>query len=136
MIKIGIVCYPTFGGSGVVATELGMALSKKKFQVHFISYKKPVRLKSLSNNIFFHKVDVPNYPLFEFPPYELALTTKIVQLVESNIIQILHVHYAIPHAYAAVSAQKILLSKGLSIPIITTLHGTDITLLGKRPSVR
>ena len=136
MIKIGIICYPTFGGSGVVATELGVALSKKNFQVHFISYEKPVRLKSLTDNIFFHKVDVPNYPLFEFPPYELALTTKIVQLVESNTIQVLHVHYAIPHAYAAVSAQKILLSKGLSIPIITTLHGTDITLLGKRPSVR
>ena len=136
MIKIGIVCYPTFGGSGVVATELGIALSKKNFQVHFISYEKPVRLKSLNHNLFFHKVEVPDYPLFEFPPYELALTTKIVQLVESNVIQILHVHYAIPHAYAAVSAQKILLNKGLSIPIITTLHGADITLLGKQPFVR
>ena len=136
MIKIGIVCYPTFGGSGVIATELGVALSKKKFQVHFISYKRPVRLKSLNDNLFFHKVDVPDYPLFDFPPYELALTTKIVQLVEAKSINVLHVHYAIPHAYAAVSAQKILLSKGIYIPIITTLHGTDITLVGKQPFVR
>ncbi len=136
MINIGIICYPTFGGSGVVATELGIALSNKNFQVHFISYEKPVRLNYLNDNLIFHKVNVPNYPLFKFPPYELALTTKIVELVESGAIQVLHVHYAIPHAYAAVSAQKILKSKGYTIPIITTLHGTDITLLGNQPSVR
>ncbi len=136
MIKIGIVCYPTFGGSGVVATELGIALSNNNFQVHFISYEKPVRLNHLNEKLIFHKVKVPNYPLFKFPPYELALTTKIVELVESESIEVLHVHYAIPHAYAAVSAKKILQGKGYNIPIITTLHGTDITLLGNQPSVR
>jgi len=136
LIKIGIVCYPTFGGSGVVATELGIALSNNNFQVHFISYEKPVRLNHLNEKLIFHKVKVPNYPLFKFPPYELALTTKIVELVESESIEVLHVHYAIPHAYAAVSAKKILQGKGYNIPIITTLHGTDITLLGNQPSVR
>jgi N-acetyl-alpha-D-glucosaminyl L-malate synthase BshA len=134
MKNIGIVCYPTFGGSGIVASELGKALSKKH-QIHFIAYKKPVRFDNSNSNMFFHKVDVPVYPLFEYPPYELALTTVIVEVVEKFSLELIHVHYAIPHAYSAINAQAILLQKGLKIPIVTTLHGTDITLVGKSPSV-
>tara|TARA_Y100000589_G_scaffold131563_2_gene125309 strand:- start:3824 stop:4924 length:1101 start_codon:yes stop_codon:yes gene_type:complete len=132
MLKIGIVCYPTFGGSGIVASELGKHLSRKHM-IHFISYEKPVRLNIDNSNIFYHKVEVPKYPLFEYPPYELALTAKIVEIVEKYNLDILHVHYAIPHAYAAVSAQQILKQKSILIPIVTTLHGTDITLVGTLP---
>jgi len=134
MSKIGIICYPTFGGSGIVASELGKGLSQKH-EVHFISYQKPVRIDLLSDNIFFHQVYVPTYPLFEYPPYELALTARIVEVVEVFNLDVLHVHYAIPHAYAAVNAQQILLEKNIFIPIVTTLHGTDITLVGKSPFV-
>lgn len=134
MNKIGIICYPTFGGSGIVASELGKHLSHK-YEVHFISYEKPVRLDLTERNIYFHKVSIPHYPLFEYPPYELALTARIVEVVESFNLQLLHVHYAIPHAYAAVNAAQILLEKNIIIPIITTLHGTDITLVGKSPFV-
>lgn len=135
MKRIGIVCYPTFGGSGIVATELGKALSEKKYFIHFISYEKPVRLGSLKKNFSFHKVKIPSYPLFHYPPYELALTAKIVEVVKRKKLDLLHVHYAIPHAYAAVNAKKILKSDGINIPIVTTLHGTDITLVGKSPFV-
>ena len=134
MSKIGMICYPTFGGSGIVASELGKGLSNKH-EIHFISYQKPVRVNLLSENIFFHKVHVPAYPLFEYPPYELALAARIAELVEKFKLDLLHVHYAIPHAYAAVNAQQILLEKNIFIPIITTLHGTDITLVGKSPFV-
>ncbi len=134
MRNIGIVCYPTFGGSGIVASELGRALSHK-YTVHFIAYKKPVRLNKLNENILYHKVDVPKYPLFEYPPYELALTTTIVEVVKKYNLDLIHVHYAIPHAYAAVNARQILLDNDIDIPIITTLHGTDITLVGKNPYV-
>ena len=134
MKNIGIVCYPTFGGSGIVASELGKVLSTKH-KIHFIAYKKPVRFDNSNSNMFFHKVDVPVYPLFEYPPYELALTTVIVEVVEKFDLDLIHVHYAIPHAYSAINAQAILLEKGLKIPIVTTLHGTDITLVGKSPSV-
>jgi len=135
MKKIGIVCYPTFGGSGIVATELGKALSERNYFVHFVSYERPVRLGALRKNFSFHEVKIPSYPLFHYPPYELALTAKIVEVVEKKKIDLLHVHYAIPHAYAAVNAKKILKSKGINIPIVTTLHGTDITLVGKSPFV-
>lgn len=134
MSKIGVICYPTFGGSGIVASELGKGLSNKH-EIHFISYQKPVRLNKSSKNIFFHKVHIPAYPLFEYPPYELALAARIVEIVEKFKLDLLHVHYAIPHAYAAVNAQQILLEKNISIPIVTTLHGTDITLVGKSPFV-
>lgn len=130
---IGIVCYPTFGGSGVVATELGLAFSKKGHQVHFITYKQPVRLELLSANVHFHEVHVPDYPLFHYQPYELALSSKLVDTVKEFDIEILHVHYAIPHAYAAYMAKKMLLEEGINIPIVTTLHGTDITLVGSHP---
>ena len=135
MKRIGIVCYPTFGGSGIVATELGKALSEKNYFIHFISYKKPVRLGYLKKNFSFHEVKIPSYPLFHYPPYELALTAKIVEVVKKSKLDLLHVHYAIPHAYAAVNAKKILKSNGINIPIVTTLHGTDITLVGKSPFV-
>ena len=131
-MNIGIICYPTFGGSGIIASELGKGLSIKH-KVHFISYKKPVRLNTEDSNIYYHEVNVPNYPLFEYPPYELALAAKIVEVVKMYNLNILHVHYAIPHAYAAVSAQQILLDQNIKIPIVTTLHGTDITLVGKTP---
>ncbi len=133
-MKIGIVCYPTFGGSGVVATELGKNLALKGHQVHFISYDQPFRLLEFTENIFFHEVRVSNYPLFEFAPYESALTSKLVDVVTFEKLDLLHVHYAIPHASAAFMAQTILKSKGIHIPFITTLHGTDITLVGKDPS--
>ena len=135
-MKIGIVCYPTYGGSGVVATELGIELSKRGHEVHFIAYKKPVRLTDLNQNLHFHKVNVPDYPLFSFVPYELALSTKLVDVVKNNSIDVLHVHYAIPHAYAAYMAKKMLKEQSINIPIVTTLHGTDITLVGSHPSYK
>lgn len=135
-MKIGIVCYPTFGGSGVVATELGMALAQKGNQVHFITYKQPVRLDFISNDIHFHEVFVEEYPLFHFQPYELALSSKIVEVVEMYNLEILHVHYAIPHAYAAYMAKQMLKEKGIDIKVVTTLHGTDITLVGSHPNYK
>ncbi|MGY8988233.1 MAG: N-acetyl-alpha-D-glucosaminyl L-malate synthase BshA [Flavobacteriales bacterium] len=135
-LKIGIVCYPTYGGSGVVATELGIALANKGHEVHFISYSQPFRLDSFSENTFFHEVRVPDYPLFDYTPYELNLTSKLVDVVMHEKLDLLHVHYAIPHASAAISAKLILETKGINIPIVTTLHGTDITLLGKDNSFK
>jgi N-acetyl-alpha-D-glucosaminyl L-malate synthase BshA len=132
-MKIGIVCYPTFGGSGVVATELGLELSRRGHEIHFITYSQPVRLELLSNNVHFHEVHVPEYPLFHYQPYELALSSKLVDMVQLYGIELLHVHYAIPHAYAAYMAQQMLLEKGILVPIVTTLHGTDITLVGSHP---
>lgn len=134
IMKIGIVLYPTFGGSGVVATELGKALAEKGHKIHFITYSQPVRLSSFRDNIFYHEVVVSNYPLFEFQPYETELASKMVDVVENEGLDLLHVHYAIPHASAAYMAQQILKSRGLNIPFITTLHGTDITLVGKDKS--
>ncbi|AKQ46225.1 N-acetyl-alpha-D-glucosaminyl L-malate synthase [Rufibacter radiotolerans] len=133
-MKIGIVCYPTFGGSGVVATELGKALAQKGHKVHFITYSQPARLDSFNENLFYHEVNIPNYPLFQYPPYELALASKMVDIVQYEKLDVLHVHYAIPHASAAYMAKQILLTKGIQIPVITTLHGTDITLVGKDAS--
>ncbi len=133
-MKIGIVCYPTFGGSGVVATELGRALSEKGHEIHFISYSQPVRLDFLSEKLFYHEVVVSDYPLFDYPPYELVLASKLVDVVKYEKLDLLHVHYAIPHASAAYMAKQILASQGINIPFITSLHGTDITLVGKDPS--
>src|SRR5690554_118339 len=133
-MKIGIVLYPTFGGSGVVATELGKALAAKGHQIHFITYSQPVRLGSFRDNIFYHEVVVSNYPLFEYQPYETELASKMVDVVEHEKLDLLHVHYAIPHASAAYMAQQILKSRGVEIPFITTLHGTDITLVGRDKS--
>ena len=133
-MKIGIVCYPTFGGSGVVATELGKALAEKGHQVHFITYSQPVRLDIFTENIYYHEVSVSDYPLFEYPPYELVLASKLVDVVKYEKLDLLHVHYAIPHASAAYMARQILASQGIHIPFITTLHGTDITLVGKDAS--
>jgi len=133
-MKIGIVCYPTFGGSGVVATELGMALAAQGHQVHFISYSQPFRLDVFSGNLFYHEVPITTYPLFEFLPYEISLTSKLVDVVMHQDLDLLHVHYAIPHASAAYMAKQILAKRGKFIPFITTLHGTDITLVGKDPS--
>ena len=135
-MKIGVVCYPTFGGSGVVATELGIQMAKKGHEVHFITYSQPVRLDIFEPNIYYHEVNVHDYPLFEYQPYELALSSKMVDTVLTEGIDLLHVHYAIPHAYAAYMAKKILLDKGIYIPVVTTLHGTDITLVGKNPSYK
>ena len=132
-MKIGIVCYPTFGGSGVVATELGIELSKRGHEIHFITYSQPVRLDALSSNLHYHEVNIPDYPLFKYEPYELALSSKLYDVVSKHKIDVLHVHYAIPHAYAAYMAKKILNENGYKIPIITTLHGTDITLVGNHP---
>ncbi|WP_031427791.1 N-acetyl-alpha-D-glucosaminyl L-malate synthase BshA [Flavimarina sp. Hel_I_48] len=132
-MKIAIVCYPTFGGSGVVATELGIALSKRGHEVHFITYKQPVRLDLLNENIFFHEVNVPDYPLFHYQPYELALSSKLVTIIRAYKLDVLHVHYAIPHAYAGFMAKKMLRQEGITIPMVTTLHGTDITLVGNHP---
>ena len=133
-MNIAIVCYPTFGGSGVVATELGLALAKRDHNIHFITYNLPVRLEALNDpKIHFHEVSVPDYPLFKYQPYELALSSRLVDVVRSNSIDILHVHYAIPHAYAAYMAKKMLIDIGIEIPIVTTLHGTDITLVGSHP---
>lgn len=130
-MRIGIVCYPTFGGSGVLATELGKALAQKGHQVHFITYQQPVRLSAFIPNIYYHEVQVPTYPLFDFPPYETTLASTMVNVIKNNNLDLLHVHYAIPHASAAYMAKKILHEEGRDIPVITTLHGTDITLVGK-----
>jgi len=130
-MKIGIVCYPTFGGSGVVATELGKALANVGHHVHFITYSQPTRLDFFGENIYYHEVHVPNYPLFRYAPYESALSSTMVNVVKKEGLDLLHVHYAIPHASAAYMAKQILQSQGIHIPIITTLHGTDITLVGK-----
>lgn len=132
-MKIAIVCYPTFGGSGVVATELGIALANRGHEVHFVTYKQPVRLELLSNRIHFHEVHVPEYPLFKYQPYELALSSKLVDTVKLYGIELLHVHYAIPHAYAGYMAKKMLEEENIFVPMITTLHGTDITLVGQHP---
>ena len=134
MMKIGIVCYPTFGGSGVVATELGKALAQEGHKVHFITYSQPSRLDFLNENLFYHEVEFRSYPLFEYPPYELALASKMVSVVKNEKLDLLHVHYAIPHASAAYMAKQILRTHGIYIPVVTTLHGTDITLVGKDPS--
>lgn len=131
IMRIGIVCYPTFGGSGVLATELGKALAQQGHHVHFITYQQPVRLNGFIPNIFYHEVQVPTYPLFDYPPYETALASTMVDVIKNNNLQLLHVHYAIPHASAAYMAKKILEAEGLHIPVITTLHGTDITLVGR-----
>jgi len=130
-MNIGIVCYPTFGGSGVLATELGKALADKGHYIHFITYQQPVRLTGFSTNIFYHEVHVPTYPLFDFPPYETALASTMVDVIRNNKLDLLHVHYAIPHASAAYMAKMIVKAEGIDIPVITTLHGTDITLVGK-----
>lgn len=130
-MRIGIVCYPTFGGSGVLATELGKALADKGHQVHFITYQQPVRLSEFHANIFYHEVRIATYPLFDFPPYETALSSTMVDVIINNNLDLLHVHYAIPHASAAYLAKRILEKKGKNIPVITTLHGTDITLVGR-----
>jgi len=132
-MKIAIVCYPTFGGSGVVATELGIALANRGHEIHFVTYKQPVRLELLNTNIHFHEVHVPEYALFHYQPYELALSSKLVDTVKMYGIEVLHVHYAIPHAYAGYMAKQMLAKEGIYIPMITTLHGTDITLVGKHP---
>jgi N-acetyl-alpha-D-glucosaminyl L-malate synthase BshA len=133
-MNIGIVCYPTFGGSGVVATELGKALAQEGNKVHFITYSQPTRLDFLNENLFYHEVEFHSYPLFEYPPYELALASKMVSVVKSEKLDLLHVHYAIPHASAAFMAKQILKAEGIIIPVVTTLHGTDITLVGKDAS--
>ena len=133
-MRIGIVLYPTFGGSGIVATELGKALSKKGHEIHFITYSEPVRLGELRKNIFYHEVRTSDYPLFKFTPYEQVLTSKLVDVVKFEKLDLLHVHYAVPHASAAYMAQQILKDQGVEIPFVTTLHGTDITLVGKDPS--
>ncbi len=132
-MKIAIVCYPTFGGSGVVATELGTELARRGHEIHFITYKQPVRLELLANHIHFHEVHVPEYPLFKYQPYELALSSKLVDVVKLHKIEVLHVHYAIPHAYAGYMAKKMLEEEGFTLPMVTTLHGTDITLVGNHP---
>ncbi|MCS7004461.1 MAG: N-acetyl-alpha-D-glucosaminyl L-malate synthase BshA [Cytophagales bacterium] len=133
-MKIGIVCYPTYGGSGVVATELGKGLAYKGYDVHFITYSAPTRLDLFSENIHFHQVNIQKYPLFEYAPYELALTGKMVNVVKTEHLDLLHVHYAIPHASAAIAARQILATERIYIPVITTLHGTDISLVGKDES--
>lgn len=132
-MKIAIVCYPTFGGSGVVATELGLELARRGHEIHFITYSQPVRLALLNPNIHYHEVHVPEYPLFHYQPYELALSSKLVDMVKLHKIELLHVHYAIPHAYAGYMAKKMLKEQGIKIPMVTTLHGTDITLVGNHP---
>lgn len=135
-MKIGIVCYPTFGGSGVVATELGMALARNGHKVHFITYRRPARLTHFHENVFYHEVTGEDYPLFEYPPYDTALASKMVEVVKYEDLDLLHVHYAIPHATVAYMAKKILLREGRYVPTITTLHGTDITLVGANPAFK
>ena len=135
-MNIAIVCYPTFGGSGVVATELGIALARKGHQVHFITYSYPVRLDFLEMNIHFHEVHVEEYPLFHYQPYELALSSKMAYVIKTYHIDILHVHYAIPHAYAGYMAKQMLKREGIEVPMVTTLHGTDITLVGNHPTYK
>lgn len=132
-MNIAIVCYPTYGGSGVVATELGLELAHKGHQVHFVTYSQPVRLELLNKNIHFHEVHVPEYPLFQYQPYELALSSKLVEVTKQHNIEVLHVHYAIPHAYAGYMAKQMLKEAGIDLPMVTTLHGTDITLVGNHP---
>ena len=132
-MRLGIICYPTFGGSGVIATELGIELSKRGHHVHFMAYKKPVRLDTTLERIHFHQVHVPDYPLFHYQPYELALSSALVDMVRLHKIELLHVHYAIPHAYAAYMAKQMLAEQQIDIPIVTTLHGSDITLVGSHP---
>ena len=132
-MKIAIVCYPTFGGSGIVATELGLELARRGHEIHFITYNQPVRLALLSPNVHYHEVNVPEYPLFRYQPYELALSSKLVDMVKLYKIELLHVHYAIPHAYAGYMAKQMLKDEGINIPMVTTLHGTDITLVGNHP---
>ncbi|CAN5581968.1 N-acetyl-alpha-D-glucosaminyl L-malate synthase BshA [soil metagenome] len=135
-MKIGITCYPTFGGSGVVATELGKALARRGHEIHFIAYALPLRLDHMTENIFYHEVRVTTYPLFEYPPYALALTSKMLDVARHEELDLLHVHYAIPHATSAVLARDILAREGRTVPVVTTLHGTDITLVGQDPSFR
>ncbi|MFV0238382.1 MAG: N-acetyl-alpha-D-glucosaminyl L-malate synthase BshA [Flavobacteriales bacterium] len=135
-MKIGIVCYPTFGGSGIIATELGMELAKQGNEIHFISYSEPARLNVLMPNINFHPVEIENYPLFQYQPYSLALSTLMVDIAKQYGLDVLHVHYAIPHAYAAFIAKQILKEDGIELFVVTTLHGTDITLVGKHPSYK
>ena len=135
-MKIAIICYPTFGGSGVVATELGIELAHRGHEVHFITYRQPVRLALLSPNVHYHEVNVPEYPLFHYQPYELALSSKLVDMVKLYKIELLHVHYAIPHAYAGYMAKQILKDEGIDLPMVTTLHGTDITLVGNHPNYK
>lgn len=132
-MKIAIVCYPTFGGSGVVATELGLELARRGHEIHFITYRQPVRLALLNPNVHYHEVNVPEYPLFHYQPYELALSSKLVDMVKLYKIEVLHVHYAIPHAYAGFMAKQMLQDEGINISMVTTLHGTDITLVGNHP---
>jgi N-acetyl-alpha-D-glucosaminyl L-malate synthase BshA len=136
IMKIAIVCYPTFGGSGVIATELGLELARRGHEIHFITYRQPVRLALLNSNVFYHEVNVPEYPLFHYQPYELALSSKLVDMVTLHKIELLHVHYAIPHAYAGYMAKQMLKEQGISIPMVTTLHGTDITLVGNHPNYK
>ena len=135
-MKIAIVCYPTFGGSGVVATELGIELANRGHEIHFITYRQPVRLALLNSNVHYHEVNVPEYPLFHYQPYELALSSKLVDMVKLYKIDLLHVHYAIPHAYAGYMAKQMLKDQGITIPMVTTLHGTDITLVGNHPNYK
>jgi len=135
-MKIAIVCYPTFGGSGVVATELGIELANRGHEIHFITYRQPVRLALLNSNVHYHEVNVPEYPLFHYQPYELALSSKLVDMVKLYKIELLHVHYAIPHAYAGYMAKQMLKDEGILIPMVTTLHGTDITLVGNHPNYK
>ncbi|WP_395061597.1 N-acetyl-alpha-D-glucosaminyl L-malate synthase BshA [Flavobacterium sp.] len=135
-MKIAIVCYPTFGGSGVVATELGLELAHRGHEIHFITYRQPVRLALLNSNVHYHEVNVPEYPLFHYQPYELALSSKLVDMVKLYNIELLHVHYAIPHAYAGYMAKQMLKDQGIVIPMVTTLHGTDITLVGNHPNYK
>lgn len=135
-MKIAIVCYPTFGGSGVVATELGLELAHRGHEVHFITYRQPVRLALLNSNVHYHEVNVPEYPLFHYQPYELALSSKLVDMVKLYKIEVMHVHYAIPHAYAGYMAKQMLKEQGIDIPMVTTLHGTDITLVGNHPNYK
>lgn len=135
-LRIGIVCYPTYGGSGVVATELGKALADQGHEVHFITYTQPVRLGSFHPRVFYHEVEVSKYPLFDYPPYELVLTSKMVEVATACALDLLHVHYAIPHASAALNARRILAKQGQRLPVVTTLHGTDITLLGQDASFK
>jgi N-acetyl-alpha-D-glucosaminyl L-malate synthase BshA len=135
-MKIAIVCYPTFGGSGVVATELGLELAHRGHEIHFITYRQPVRLALLNSNVHYHEVNVPEYPLFHYQPYELALSSKLVDIIKLYNIELLHVHYAIPHAYAGYMAKQMLKDEGIIIPMVTTLHGTDITLVGNHPNYK
>jgi N-acetyl-alpha-D-glucosaminyl L-malate synthase BshA len=134
-MKIGVVCYPTYGGSGVLATELGLGLARRGHEIHFITYRRPARLGFFHENVFYHEVDSgADYPLFEFAPYETALASKLVDVVENYGLDLLHVHYAVPHAAVAYMARKILISRGRYVPFVTTLHGTDITLVGSNPA--